>query len=306
MGGVGDFFFGEDPKVSDPWGGASAPVNQRMIDLLLGNRPYSLGEAYAKPNRYQLQAGGMLSGFDPSSFLGGVKGYLGQGGGYLGQGAGLATGPGAGGSSDLLAKTIGGGFLDVTGGPYAARNQAVSDAAQRFLNQNLDTIGASAQRATGGVGAGSAGTQQKTQAITQTGAQVGEALAKLSAEDLARERAFQSQAMDLGLNLPLQQAGILGNLGQGAGYLGSIFGQAGTAANELGLKQALGLGSFGQDMQQQQLTGGMLPFQMLLQYLSAARGVPLGESAGGFGRFGSALNQFGGAAKNFGAASMFI
>lgn len=286
MGMMPALFGGSVQQNKGPWG-------QVSYDWIPGGKSElaKVGEEYGKPNEYQQKAGEMLTGMDPTSFMQGVQGYLGQGAGMLGQAGGLAQGQGFGGSSDLLGRTIGGEFTDVANNPiYQARNQAVADQMQRFLGQNMQGIDTSAQRASGGVGAGSAATQQKGRAVQGAGAQLGETLAGLSAQDLASERANQMAAMQQGIQLPMQQAALLGNLASGYQGLGSIYGQAGTAAGNLGLQQAGALGNFGQQMAGQQLTGATLPYEYMMNFLTAARQSPgqagpsvLGSILGGLG-----------------------
>lgn len=194
---------------------------------------------FAQPTRYEREAGNLLLGQDPLSML----------------------------SQGLLGRTLGGEFLDVSGGPYAARNNAISSAAQRFLNQNLDQLGASAQRASGGVGSGSAEVESRRRATTETASQLGETLGRLSAEDLARERGIQSQALELGFGVPLQRAGALGE--------------------------------FGSALAGRQLAGSTIPIDFILKYLTAARQQPGSPGEG----LGSILGGLGGAAS--GAAALF-
>lgn len=291
--------------------------------------------------------GGETSGLNVLSLLSGGKNYLDQAGGFFGrgaeqvergaettgkginfleQGAGALSGDTTG-AEDLLRKTIAGSFTDVANNPiYQARNKSISDEVQRFLNQNIDVVGGSSQRASGGVGAGSAGSEAIRRLVTESGNQLGSVLANLTAQDLSQERGFQTDALTKGLQLPFEKASAfsnlagqygglgqqfanlgetfgsfgqgVGNVGQGYGNLASIFGQARTAAGGLDLDKLKLLSSLATGFAERGQKASTLPFDLALSYLASARGVGLGASPSGLGQL---LQGAGGLGQGIGA-----
>lgn len=266
---MGGFFKGSQPKPTPAFGEQDRPFAEQAKGTIQG----LFGST--GPNAQQQQASDILQSFNPQSFMSGVQGYLGQGAGALGQAQNAVTGGGVPGAQSLLSSLLGGGALDVTGGAYANRNQAIANQTQQFLNQNLGKIDSAAQAASGGVGAGSTGVAQRGRAINQAGNDLGNTLAQLSAQDLQNAQARQMSALTQALQLPFQQANALAGIGQGYQGLGSIFGQAGTAAGQQTLGQAGALGNLGSLFMGQQ----NIPLDYMLSYLSAAR-QGAGQAAG--------------------------
>jgi hypothetical protein len=104
-------------------------------------------------------------------------------------------------------------------------------------------------------------------------------LAQLGAQDIQSERASR-----------MARAGGMAGVGQGYQGLGSIWGQAGTAAGGQQLAQAGALEQLGNMLAGRQLTGTTLPIDYLLNYLSTARGTAV-QTPSAFGQITSALGS---------------
>ena len=291
MGGFSNIFGGGGSKVLNPYTGFATEPAQEItgqIQGLMGNQ--ELARLFA-PNAGQQGAMTGMQNFDPSSYFSGAMGMLGGAGrggqpgtgafGMMDKGAASLGGDQYGGG-DLLKRTIGGEFTDVTNNPvYQARNAAIQQAAQKMLNANLDQIGGQTQLASGGVGRGSTGTAQKARAVQQAGENVAGQIGQLSAQDLAAERANQMNAMGQGTQLPMQMANAWGNLGQGAGSLANILGNFGGQMGQMNLANLSGMGQLGGQLAQQGIQGFLTPFSMQLELMNALKSGNVGASGGG-------------------------
>ena len=254
QGEVGSLFGGGPPTADSTYTGGSSAVNQ----------------AFA-PNAYQLAAGQGLT--DPNSSLQGAFGTLGRAASDL-----RSSSPGA---YNLLNRTIAGGFTDPTQNPfYNSLSSSATDAAQRFLNQNFDTIGGNAVRAGGGVAASSTLPEQQRRSAENVSSQLGGTLANIQSGIYGQERGFQNQALTQGLQLPFELSGAEQSLG--------------TSQGNLELSRLAGLSGLGTQLAGQSQAGFQFPLDEALRFLALLRGVPVGGGGGLGGLFGGLGGLLGG------------
>lgn len=303
MGLFSSIFGGGGSKTMNPyvgqWNDYANNMAGRIEGLWGGQGQKDIKQAFGPTNLESNVIQGFQN-FDPSSYFSGAMGMLGgrgqSGGAYgaMNQGMGAMNQFDTMGGQDLLGRTIGGEFTDVANNPiYQARNAAIADQAQKFLNQNLDTVNSQQQQASGGLGAGSARTAQSSRAVQGAAESLQNTLANVSAQDLASERGLQQQAMGMGMNLPMQIAQAYSGLGSGMGNLANIFGGMGSQMGQLelgGMNQlanmATGLG--GRNMQ-----GFMMPYEMNMQLLNALKSGNVGASGSGYlSSIGNSMGDF--------------
>jgi len=240
-----------------------------LSDLIGGEIPGididKIQQTIKNPDALESSAAGALTGPQGgASFLQGGAGNLGTAGGLFGQAAQAATAD----PTNVLQDPVTQQLL-----------AANTSGAQQFLNKNLGQIGASSQRASGGVGSGSGETAARTRATTQAG----EALSRQNAQTLFGEQARLQDRQ-------LQQAGLLGNLGSGLGQLG--LGQGGLGSQLLG--QQIGLGG---TFQGRNVGAEMFPLEQLFRLgdlLKSSSGV---RQPGFMEQLGSLLGGAGSAAE---------
>lgn len=282
MGLFGKIFGGGGQKTLSPYVKEDRPFVNDTRDRFGGLWDNPQLQGLFAPNQYENQALQFLGGFNPQSYFSGAMGMLG------GLGPNASSGLGALGGQGLLARTIGGEFTDVANNPmYQARNQAVMNQAQQFLNQNLDRVNASSQAASGGAGRGSAQAAQVGNTVRQSTQDIGNTLAQLGAQDLQFERGNQMSAMGMGANLPMQYAQLMGGFGnQMAG---------------LGLQGMNQLAALAGGLQNRQIQGFMTPYEMNLQMMNALKSGNVGSSGQGIlGSIGGSMSSLAG-----GLTSMF-
>lgn len=260
---VGSLFGGGG--VSTPYSDANAPLFNQLQGQALGIgqffNPQNLINSY-NPNKQLEQSAGILSGFNPNSFFQGANGSFGQAGKLFGQASNYANADPFG-AQDYFKNVLQPGFTDVTQDPQLqAALGALTNQSQQFLNQNADVVNASAQRAAGGTGAGTAGANQISNLVAQTGQNLSNQQAQLLLGEQARRQGIQQSRSATGFRIWIKTRRVLGKscitirgLGQAQGNLGAQ--QAGTSIDWA--KALQGLGAYNQGNQQQQQ---LIPFQL--------------------------------------------
>lgn len=312
MGDVFDSLFGSDtsttisPFSERDYNSSIAPLIARIqgTDDQKGLASYYNPEDIIKsyrPNEQTLQSAGLLTGFSPESYFQGGKGGLGGVQSLLGQGQQLLTRGAQGlnqdkyGAGALFSRFLSPEYTNVTQDPQLnAALDAVAQRNQRFLNENADLVQGSAQRASGGVGQGTAGTNQLSRLTSDVASQVSAQQAQLLLDEQARRSGQQLAAGQQAIRLPFEQAQALQGL---AGGLGSLAGQGtqyGSTLANLNLQQAQqlqGLGSYLQQLQQQR---AILPLDIQFQLANLIKsGNTSDPSLGAFQRFGGGLESLG-------------
>lgn len=285
---VGSLFGGG--SVSTPYSGANAPLFNQLQNQALGFgqlfNPQQLMNSY-NPNKQLEQSAGILSGFNPNSFFQGANGAFGQAGQLFGQAANYANADPFG-AQDYFKSVLQPGFTDVSQDPQLqAALGALTNQSQQFLNQNADIVNSSAQRAAGGTGAGTAGANQISNLVAQTGQNLSNQQAQLLLGEQARKQGIQQAAAQQGLGFGMKQGEFLGNLASQLGGLGQAQGNLGAQQGGMNLdwaKALQGLGAYNQGNQQ---TQQMLPFQLQQALAQLLQGQVTGSPGllGGFGQF---------------------
>lgn len=245
---TGTLFGGQG--VSTPYSADNAPLFNQLQSQTTGLGqffdPQGLMNSFNSNSQLE-QSAGILSGFDPNSFFQGANGIFGQ--------AAQAAGGDQLGAQGYFKNVLQPGFTDVMGDPQLqAAMAALTNQSQQFLNQNADVVNASAQRASGGTGAGTAGANQMSNLVSHVGQNLSDQQAQLMLGELARKQGIQQSAAQQGLGFGLNQAQALGGLGAQMGSLGQ-------AQGGLALGQANALQGLGQLNQQNLMQQQMLPLQ---------------------------------------------
>lgn len=268
-------------------GGAKEPWTGPWKDYARGTMPFFAPEsliagaaAAVQPGSLEKSAEQGLLSFNPASALAGGFGFLGgRPTSYMDTGFGGAQSAlsmlqgdmyGAGGT---LRSMLSPSFLDIMNDPtIQARNQAVQSMAAKTFQNLLPQIDSQVQLATGGSGLGSAFMNERKRTAMDMATSVADKLAQLNAQDLARREALQQQAVGMGLNVPLERARAMGNIGLNLTRLG---GDLGTSLGEALLKGQLGaygqMGALGNVLAGRQFQAYSLPYQMMIDYLNTSR-----------------------------------
>lgn len=304
-GGFDDLFGGSKSTTIDPFSGEDrGKVINPLIDQIAGIRPFfdpKALQASFRPNQQLLQSSGLLTGFSPQSFfqggqggLGNVYSLLGQGESALSRAAGT-IGQDRFGAQDFFSRTLSPGYLDVANDPQLnAALDAVAARNQRFLNQNADLINASTQRASGGIGAGTAATNQLSRLTSDVANQIAGEQSGLLLNEQARRSGQQLAAGQQALGRDLQEAQALGGLAGQFGGLAGLGTNLGSTLAGLTLQQAQGLQGLGGVLQQLQQSQQMLPLDLQMQLASLLKSDNVsGPSAGIVNRFGEGMGSLG-------------
>lgn len=287
-GGVSNFLFGQPPRVVSPFAEQDQPFQQfaqgQIGSLFGGPRENSAFGA----NPFETSAGSGFQNFDPMSFFSGAFGSSGGNNPFslLSKASG-AVGTDTTGAGDLLKKTIGGGFTDPTQNPfYSALSGSATDAAQRFLNQNLDTITSGMAKAGGGVANPSAVPETKSRATENVASQLGGTLADIQSKIYGQERGFQDRALSEGLQLPFETSSALASIAGAGGNLANIFGG-------LDLSKLTSEAGLGGVLQNRSAQGFEFPFEEMLKYLAAIQGAKLPQSTSPFASLAEGIGSLG-------------
>jgi len=236
-----------------------------LIDEIgfLGKRfnPKELMNAFQTPmagTDLEGQAASALMGFNPESYFQGSQGMLGQAGGLFSNAAGLV------GSDPLGAKAqfsefLSPGFADVQNNPQVQGVlSALQNQGQQTFNIGADKIAQSAAQAAGGLGQGTAATNQLSRLQQNVNQDLSNQAANIMLGEQGRRQGYQLAAAQQGLGQDIREANALGLLGSQMGNLG--LGQAG-----MGLQGVSGLADLGGRFMGRELAGQMLPLDLQFQ-----------------------------------------
>lgn len=227
------------------------------------------------------------------SWMQGAQGNLGQASGLFGL-AEQSIGADPFGAQAAMRQFTDPRFADVQNNPQVqGAINAATQASQEMLNKNFDQIGASSQRASGGVANSSAQANQKREAAARQSALLGRDVSGILMNEQARRQGLQYGAAQAGMNRDLAEAGLYGQLGGGLGNLG--LGGAQIGGNMM--DRAIGLGGGFRDMG---LAGALLPMQSQMQLANLLKSTAATQQPGWLDTLGTLTTAFGGAAGGYG------
>lgn len=249
-----------NPFTSEAQEGVIDPLMSTIMGMQFDQG--GLDAAFGDTNQLNQQGIGALLGLNPESILQGFQGNMGMAQGLFGDAAGLATSDPLG-AQGFFNTVLDPSFTDVTNDPQVQGVlDSINQQAQTGFNVGADKIASSAAQAQGGLGAGTASTNQLSRLSQNIGQDVANQSANVLLSEQARRQGIQQAAAQQGLGFGLNQAGMLGNLG-------NLMGNQSLAQGQFGADVASGL-------QQNALQQQLFPLQQqmaLAQLLKSGQAV---------------------------------